>query len=36
MRFGDAISAFLQKPYTAKQLGAEIGAILRGRAASGA
>jgi DNA-binding response OmpR family regulator len=34
-KFGDAISAFLQKPYTAKQLSAEIGAILRGRAASG-
>ena len=35
VKFGEAISAFLQKPYTAKQLGAEIGAILRGRAASG-
>jgi len=33
-KFGGAISAFLQKPYTAKQLGAAIGAILRGTAAS--
>jgi two-component system cell cycle sensor histidine kinase/response regulator CckA len=33
-KFGDGISAFLQKPYTAKQLGAEIVSILRGAAAS--
>jgi len=33
-KFGDGISAFLQKPYTAKQLGAEIVSMLRGAAAS--
>jgi CheY-like chemotaxis protein len=33
-KFGDGISAFLQKPYTAKQLGSEIVSILRGAAAS--
>lgn len=33
-KFPDSITAFLQKPYTARQLGAEIMSILRGAAAS--
>ncbi|HWD98587.1 MAG TPA: response regulator [Bryobacteraceae bacterium] len=33
-RFGDSISAFLQKPYTARQLGAIVVSILEPRASS--
>jgi CheY-like chemotaxis protein len=35
-RFGDSISAFLQKPYTARQLGAIVVSILAPRASSAA
>jgi PAS domain S-box-containing protein len=35
-RFGDSISAFLQKPYTARQLGALVISILAPRASSAA